>query len=180
MPRDEMRIWKLTDVGAVEGVISPGALFVGDIRRPRESGEVDLEHPLPTYELADGQRKRGAQQGRQANRNQKKEKASSQPVQSDLMVHDNLHRASILKETLTRREGPRSLRCDIMEPIYDRFGHSVANGSDSLRPGLEKPPEDLTPFAWGWGGEFRLGTGRDGAECWPRNVICTNFKVSRF
>lgn len=174
MPRDEMRFWKLTKVGAVEGAISPGALFVGDVRRQRERESVDLEHSLHTYGLADGQGKRRVRDGRQANRNQGKEKVSSQPVQSDLMVHDNLHR---VKETITRREGPYSLSCDIMEPIYDRFGHSVANGSGSLRPGLEKPPEDLTPFAWGWGGEFRLGTGRDGAESWPRNVVCANFKV---
>lgn len=58
-------------------------------------------------------------------------------------------------------------------PGVDRFGQKIKNpsGDGTRHKGkrLEGPPEGtLTVLGWGWGGEFRLGTGRDGFEIWPR------------
>lgn len=66
-------------------------------------------------------------------------------------------------------------------PEFDRFGRRIkvaSNHADRLKlRRLEGPPEGtLITLGWGWGGEFRIGTGRDGFEIWPRHLH-PNFKV---
>lgn len=66
-------------------------------------------------------------------------------------------------------------------PGVDRFGRKIkVASSDADRhkvKRLDGPPEGtLTPLGWGWGGEFRLGTGRDGFETWPSSLH-PHFKV---
>lgn len=47
----------------------------------------------------------------------------------------------------------------------DRFGVQLARSNKNMMRRLTWPPEGtLEPLGWGWGGEFRIGTGRDGQE----------------
>lgn len=67
-------------------------------------------------------------------------------------------------------------------PEFDRFGRriNIASSHADRRKfrRLEGPPEGtLITLGWGWGGEFRIGTGRDGFETWPR-PLHPDFKVS--
>lgn len=53
----------------------------------------------------------------------------------------------------------------------DRFGRIVPNSRGHKCDRLPSPPKGTTiPLGWGWGGEFRLGTGRDGQEASPRHL----------
>lgn len=68
-----------------------------------------------------------------------------------------------------------------LPPEFDRFGRRikvVSNHADRRKlKRLKGPPEGtLIALGWGWGGEFRIGTGRDGFETWPR-PLHPNFKV---
>lgn len=65
-------------------------------------------------------------------------------------------------------------------PKVDRFGRKIKiarNGDRKKNARLEGPPEGtLLALGWGWGGEFRIGTGRDGFEVHPR-PLHPDFKV---
>lgn len=61
----------------------------------------------------------------------------------------------------------------IVTPTTDRFGHLIR----SSRCRAEGPVEGtLEPLGWGWGGQFRLGTGHDGEKHSP-GALHPGFKV---
>lgn len=62
----------------------------------------------------------------------------------------------------------------------DRFGRKIKVARNAERRQVTRlggPPEGtLLVLGWGWGGEFRIGTGRDGFEAEPR-PLHPDFKV---
>lgn len=62
----------------------------------------------------------------------------------------------------------------------DRFGRKIKVARNYDRQNVNRPrgpPEGtLLALGWGWGGEFRIGTGRDGFETQPR-PLHPEFKV---
>lgn len=63
----------------------------------------------------------------------------------------------------------------------DRFGRKIKTTSNDVDRGNVKrlkglPEGTLIALGWGWGGEFRIGTGRDGSEPSPR-PLHPNFTV---
>lgn len=68
---------------------------------------------------------------------------------------------------------------DMSKAKAGRFGRHVASSEERKASRLDGPPDGtLTALCWGWGGEYRLGTGRDGQEVCPRHVH-PKFKVGR-
>lgn len=63
----------------------------------------------------------------------------------------------------------------------DRFGRKIKTTTNDADRGNVKrlkglPEGTLIALGWGWGGEFRIGTGRDGSESSPR-PLHPNFRV---
>ncbi|CBJ30727.1 conserved unknown protein [Ectocarpus siliculosus] len=66
----------------------------------------------------------------------------------------------------------------------DRFGRKIKTTSKDADRGNVKrlkglPEGTLIALGWGWGGEFRIGTGRDGSESSPR-PLHPNFTKKQF
>ena len=182
-----MCLWKLNIRGAINVIITPEALFNDGGFQQRENPDISYGYNfIRDSAFAHGKEEhavvsvsRGTSKYDGGNLKQFRVRGncriSRQPVSHRGKVQSNI--SYVQREFAQEKtSNPGSIDNGKAKRTFDRcFGHRPVASSGYLRPRLEEPP--LVPLAWGWGGEYRLGTGSDRLEAWPRHLH-PNFQAS--
>ena len=188
-PVDEVRFWKLTAEGAIDAVTTPDALFA----RRRPAHQQQYNHQLRQQQQQQKQQQQQhQQQPQQRCQRLKPEFLSSGGVQCTNTTNTPSKGSSIIPDAGDSSGADRksaqteeleeavSTVCGDLPCGVDRFGRKIihCHHPHEVSRSAGPPVGTLEPMGWGWGGEFRIGTGRDGFEVSPK-PLHPDFKVKK-